>query len=177
MRAIFVIWVLSAQLILCTAGCENVSEEAPATIVIPSFNHDLSYIPFDPEYDEVNYEICDSARINSGRNRIQYKGGSEKLSADILSNYVIKEEYKNFTGFIIIRFLVNCHGLSGRYRAQALHLDFSHSTAPSDLLENVVDIVSGLQQWTRRPGDDPTNEYSKFINLKFENGEIQNVLL
>ncbi len=144
---------------------------------IPVRHHDLSYIPFDAKTDNPDFIVCDSTTISSGRNRLQYANGNSKLIDDIKSKFTYKQAYESFNGYIVIRFLVNCKSNSGRYRAQALNLDFSPSNAPSDLVEHLLKLIKSLDNWTKRSTNDLTKEYSKFINLKINNGKIQHVLL
>ena len=144
---------------------------------IPTRNHDLSYIPYNAKLDNSDYIICDSTGIGSGRSRVRYISGTNKFKEVITTNYLSKPGYKSFNGYIVIRFLVNCEGKAGRYRAQSLNLDFSPLNAPSDLLDYSVELVEKWDNWTRTTGNDNKKEYSKFINLKIKNGEIQHVLL
>ena len=163
--------ILYILLSLFSLGCLKES-----TVQLPSMDHDLSYIPYDAKFDNPNYIICDSTKIYSGRNGLQYIGGPKKLREDITSKYLSNQVYDTFSGYIVIRFLVNCEGKSGRYRAQSLNLDFSPLRAPSDLLNNSIELFKSLDYWTK-PYINDSREYSKFINLKISNGKIQHVLL
>ncbi len=178
MKNIYFLQTCYILLLLCSFGCSSENKVALiAKVELPSRNHDLSYTPYDAKFDNPNYIICDSTGISSGRNRLQYIGGTNKLRKDITTKYVYRQEYETFTGYIVIRFLVNCEGQSGRYRVQSLNLDFSPSNAPSDLLNHTTEIVKSLDNWTKSAVNGPKKEYSKFINLKITNGKIQHVLL
>jgi len=177
MRNIIFLRNLCILLSLFSLGCLNDNVEPTPKYEIPSRSHDLSYIPYDAKFDNPNYIICDSTRISSGRSRLRYIGGSNKLRNEITSKYLYNQEHETFSGYIVIRFLVNCEGKSGRYRAQSLNLDFSPLNAPSDLLEYSIELVKSFDNWTKSSGNDSKKEYSKFINLKINNGKIQHVLL
>jgi len=162
---------------LFSLGCLSDNVVPTSKYEIPTMGHDLSYISYDAKYDNPNYIICDSTKISSGRNRLKYIGGANKFKKDIASIYSYSPEYETFSGYIVIRFLVNCKGKSGRYRAQSLNLDFSPSTAPSDLIEYSIKLVKSLDNWTKSSAHDSKAAYHKFINLKINNGQIQHVLL
>ncbi len=166
-------------IILClfSLGCLEVSQGQGINYAIPSMGHDPSFIPYDAKFDEPDFIICDSTGLSSGRNRLQYIGGNGKLRQDILSNFSYKHEYKSFNGFIVVRFLVNCDGRSGRYRAQSLNFDFSPTDAPSSLLKNTLDLIKRLDTWQKSSRGESDQEYSKYINLKFKDGKIQHVIL
>lgn len=169
----------SIVLTLLAFGCSkdhntsHVSDEYE----IPTSAHNLSYIPYDTKLDSPDYLICDSTKMGSGRSRVRYIDGTDKLKEAITSNYLYDQKYATFSGYIVIRFLVNCEGKSGRYRAQALNLDFSPSNAPSALLKHSTELIKSLDNWTKSTRHDSKAEYSKFINLKIKNGKIQHVLL
>lgn len=169
--------ILFTFLFLFLLGC-SIDRSAPTSNYdIPTKNHDLSYIPFNPQLDKPDYVVCDSTKIISGRNKLKYVDGAKKLQNDILSNYSYKPEYAPFNGYVVIRFLVNCEGKSGRYRAQSLNLDFSPANAPSNLLTHSIELIKSLDKWVKSAEPGEHTEYSKFINLKIENGNIQHVLL
>lgn len=168
--------VLYFLLLLMTIACLNNDRQENSLFEIPTVDHDLGFIPFEKELDDANYVICDSTEINSGRNRVQYIGGNNKFRQDIESGFTFKKSYALFNGYIVLRFMVNCEGDVGRYRARALNIDFSPSSAPSDLVNHSVDLIKSLDNWTKREDNDE-REYSKFINLKFNNGKIQHILL
>lgn len=164
-------------LAFCFFSCAVDKPAVTVKFEIPVRNHHLSYIPYDASFDHPDYIICDSTKVNSGRNSLRYTEGTAQLKEDIQHNFVYDPSYASFNGYVVIRFLVNCEGQSGRYRAQSLHLDFSPSDVPSDLLIHALEIVKNLDNWTKSPRYDAREEYAKFINLKFENGKIQHVLL
>lgn len=161
---------------LFAIGCSNHEVENTPKFEIPIRTHDLSYIPFDASLDDPNYIICDTAAIKSGRSRLKYIGGANKFRQDITSKYLFKQKYNSFNGYIVIRFIINCNNEAGRFRAQSLDLDFSPLNAPAELLTQSINLAKNLNNWTR-PKTDTKEEYSKFINLKMNNGQIQYVLL
>ena len=169
--------VLFILLALYSFSCSIDKPAATTHFEIPVRNHHLSYIPYDASVDHPDYIICDSTKVNSGRNRLKYTDGTAQLKEDIQSSFVYDPSYASFNGYIVIRFLVNCEGQSGRYRTQSLQLVFSPSGVPSDLLTHTIGIIKSLDNWTKSPKYDRREEYAKFINLKFENGKIQHVLL
>ncbi len=177
MRNIYFFRNLCVLLSLYFIGCIDNNVVLTSKHEITSIDHDLSYIPYDARFDNSNYNICDSTGISSGRNRLKYIGGTSKLRKDITSKYLYNHEYGTFSGYIVVRFLVNCEGKSGRYRGRSLNLDFSPVNAPADLLKYSIELVKSLDTWIKSSGKDSRKEYSKYINLKINNGRIQHVLL
>ena len=144
---------------------------------IPIVNHDVSYTPYNEKVDDPDFRVCDSTDIRSGRNRLKYLGGTEKLKQDIRNGYKVKNAYKSFNGFIVVRFIFNCKNKSGRYRAQSLNYNFSPMTPSSDIVDYTLALIKNLDQWEISPSSNSETEYSKFINIRFENGQIKHILL
>ena len=83
-------------------------------------------IYYNPKIDEANFKLCDEFRVlqyyNFGEG-LQYKGEKIEIIEYFLSRYKAKN-IKNETGFVTIRFLVNCKGLTGRFRIEGMDYDF-----------------------------------------------------
>ncbi len=164
-------------LLLLLTSCKNEERSNETVSLWPSYNHDLSYIPFDPDLDNPNFEICDSASVRSGRNNFLYPDGNELLIEKIRNKFQSNSTYKNYTGFVVVRFLVNCKNETGRYRAQSMNLDFTKSDAPVRLMNDCINVIKGIKNWKKSNRYDQETEYMKYINLKFKNGKIEHVLL
>ncbi len=167
-------YLLVLGLFMCS---KNKNEKNHSEFKNPIVNHDVSYTPFNENLDNPDFRVCDSTDIRSGRNRLKYIGGIEKLEKDICNSYKVKTAYKSFSGFIVIRFIVNCKNRRGRYRVQSLDYNFSPKNASSDIADYVMKLIKGLNQWEKSTSSDPETEYSKFINIRIENGQIKHILL
>lgn len=171
------ITIICLVIILQSFGCNPDVDIADKKFSIPRFTHDLSHHPYDATLDKPDFVVCDSTKIGSGRNRLQYLGGNNKLRQDILSKYQLDSMYESFNGLIIIRFIFNCEGKIGRFRVQAVDEAFEPLKAPQKLLDHSLDLISDLNTWVASSSNKPNAEYSKFIKLKFNDGKIEHVLL
>jgi hypothetical protein len=142
-----------------------------------SLSHDLGHISYDALKDDVGFNVCDSTDIYSGRNVMLYKGGNSKLVQDCMDEYKFDTSYKDYNGYIIIRFMMNCKGDVGRYRARSINLDFSPQKSPANLLQHALTIVKNRTDWSKSMMFSEEREYSKFINFKFKNGKLEHVVL
>lgn len=164
--------------LLFICGCTNQTDnKIVQKSTIASSRHDVGYTPIDLKLDDENFVVCDSTRIYSGRNRIQYADGSAALKKECMAKFVFKPAYKPFNGYIVVRFMINCQGETGRFRAESLDLDFSTKKCSPDLLEHSIQIVKNIDTWVKSSQYGEKREYSKYINFKFKNGKIEHVLL
>ncbi len=149
MKYIIQVNTLFILILSLSFGCKKNNIEPATEFDYPTVNHDLSYIPFDSTVDNPDFIVCDSTAIGSGRNRLQYIGGINKLTEDISSQFSQQQKYDFYDGYIVIRFIVNCDGKSGRYRAQALNLDFSQKIETTDILEYTISLIQNLDHWAK----------------------------
>ncbi len=171
------LYVIVVVILITLSCCTEKKSSTKVKDKLPSFDHDLSYIPYDTQQDNPTYIICDSTNFHSGRNRVQYIGGNKKLKEDITLRYNFRSQYESFNGYIVVLFLVNCNGQRGRFRTQSLNLDFTPSKSPDDLENYVKGIIKTLDNWKWSTYHENGMEYSKFVNLKFRNGQIEYVIL
>ncbi|MEM7572696.1 MAG: hypothetical protein AAF433_07340 [Bacteroidota bacterium] len=169
--------IIYVALLLLLLDCAADSSAISATAEWPSPKHDLSYIPFDVSTDDPAFTICDSTRIRSGRNRLRYHEGTNAFKEAVMAGFTTEPAFADFNGYVVVRFLVNCEGISGRYRAEALQLDFSPAKVDPALLAQALELIKSLNNWTKATDSAPETEYFKFVNLKIENGDIQHILL
>jgi len=140
------------------------------------FGHDIGDIAFNPETDNVNFRICDSTNIVTRRNGLSYPGGSTILLSECKRQLEDKASNASFTGYIVVRFIVNCEDKTDRFRIATINHDFIDQECPSDLKKEILKIVKNLGPWRRRSKKDSNLDFSKFINFHIENGKIISIL-
>jgi len=153
-------------------GCQGLSE---AVMEAEKPSHWVGDIHFDSKSDDVNFTLCDSTNIIHRRNALNYPGGKEAIKKECLERFKFQSSFESFSGFIMIRFIINCKNKKGRYRVQSLDFDFSLKECPVELKEHLLSIVKGLNGWTPRLEKDAGADFSKYLNFKIENGKIENI--
>lgn len=154
-------------------GCTKSSEKITETEV-PS--HWVGDIHFDSKKDKPDFSLCDSTNIIHRRNGLNYPGGKEAIKKECLNKFQFQTEFKSFSGYIMVRFLMNCKNKTGRYRAAALDFNFSEKNCPPKLKEHLVSIVKELTEWKPSSEKNGNSDFSKYLNFKIKNGQIENIL-
>lgn len=137
---------------------------------------DVGTILFDQAIDDSSFALCDSSRIFSGRNAIMFGDTKEAIEQECMKNFEFEPEFESFSGFVVVRFVVNCNAETGRFRAQTLDFDFSKKECPPELVSHLLGIVKGLKNWNQTRFATEGSDYSKYINFKIINGKIETVL-
>ena len=149
------------------------SEEKPV-FDIGEYGYDVGDIAFDPAQDDPSFKLCSEPNNIYGRGAIVLDSGN---AFDILQEqFVFSSEYSEFSGFIMIRFIMNCNGETGRFRTYPMNFDFSPNHGPSSLINQILDLVTDLKGWRHRHAEHQDQDCTKYINFKIQNGKIDAII-
>ncbi len=168
------IFFLVATLMLSACKTEkggNNHEES-----LDKYTHDVGYI--DPSTARLNngFEVCDEDRIYQYYNpqEASYSKGKNGIRKFIQENY-INEGYTD-SGYLTIRFVINCKGKTGRFVIHENDLDLNPTKLDSKLVEHIFNITSQLKDWNPNIiHGSPADSYM-FLTYRIENGEIVEIL-
>jgi len=160
-------------LILFLFSCQTAQIEQEE---VQQYSHWIGDIPYDVELDERTFQLCDSINVVHRRNALTYKGGKSKFKEEFLNQFQFEQEFEPFTGYVMIRFLINCKEEFGRFRVQTMEQDFSLKECPEELTNHLLDITKTLKSWDRRYAKDESSDCSKYLNFKIQDGRIENIL-
>lgn len=94
----------------------------------------------------------------------------------IRSNYHPKDEWKNESGIIRVRFLVNCQGQSDRYRLLELDFDLKEKKFSESLRAHVMSVAKQIQWPARRNNHQEIVDYYHHFTLRITNGQLSDVV-
>ncbi len=128
---------------------------------------------FDAELDDPNFQFCNAEQVLHKRNLIKYQNGTKGLEKDIRKKYIAKQEFQAFSGYIIVRFAINCNNQIGRLRLEILDNNFKSTSAPDGLETHIRDSFSSLNAWQHPVYKDQDYDGYSFYTLKFTNGKLE----
>jgi len=141
------------------------------------FTKRVGYI--DPEKSLLSdgFETCGDYiydYYNGGDDRTKYIKDKNGLRDFILDNY----ENKNYTdsGYLNIRFVVNCEGEAGRYVIIENSLELEPAAFSKDLRSQLFELTTQLSEW--KPlviNNEPKDSYM-YLSYRIENGEITQII-
>jgi len=164
------LFIFSALLLI---GCNAANVEVPPT---KKYNDAVGDIPFQADLDDINFKLCDSTKVIHQRTGLSYEGGNETILQEYLDKFSFQSSYAEFTGYVVIRFLMNCKNETGRFRMQILADDFSLQDCPAEMRAELLSIAQGLKGWQHAPTKDANLDYSKYINIKITHGKVIEIL-
>lgn len=131
MRSAFLISILFSPLVAC-------SQKTSDKIDYPE---NVGDIAFDKNLDDSAFKICDESHLfqyyNFGKG-LQFSGEKTKIN----------EHFKSFenksligvSGYITIRFIVNCEGNTGRFRMAEMDNDYKQKIFPKEITNQILSL-------------------------------------
>ncbi len=134
-------------------------------------------IVFDPSLDDPSFKICADRSVyqyyNFGKG-LQYKGEKPAIEEQFKELRINKAAGE--TGYITIRFIVNCEGKTGRFRVQEMDNNYQSRKFNKSLVARYLGITRQLNGWI--PGMDTGYkvDYYQYLTFKIENGALLEIL-
>jgi len=138
-------------------------------------------IPHDNSLDETEFKVCNENRIKqyyvrrSSDTAPSYKGEKGGMENEILSKYT-NPENSSESGYLTIRFLVNCKGEAGRFRMEEMDFNYKSKKFDKNISNQLLNIVKDLDGWIPRHRGETTYDYYQYLTFKIEQGQITKIL-
>ena len=134
-------------------------------------------IKYDASLDHKELSICNKDRIpqyySAGTN---YSGGKRAIKKELLPLISQKKiEFSSKSGYVTIRFIVNCNGEIGLFRANEIDSDIKSTEYDSATVGELKNIVSTLNNWEIKSYNENKYDSYYFINFKIEQGLITDI--
>ncbi|MBT8232380.1 MAG: hypothetical protein HKO66_01170 [Saprospiraceae bacterium] len=128
--------------------------------------------------DDDGFKVCYNEKIFPyyyGRSPARFTSGKDTLRQMILDQFN-NNGYTSISGYVTIRFIINCKGEIGRFRTEEVGIDFKKVNFNDYTVNHLLDIVRSLEDWT--PIEFADANYDSFYHITFKiiNGEIVEIL-
>jgi len=144
----------------------------------PKYLRWVGDIEADAKIDSETFQLCYSeARVKQYFNfsqGMQYEGEKTAIAEAFRSTYKAVDVMQS--GWIRIRFIVNCKGQSGRFRLTASNAQYEEQTFDVRITEQLLSITRSLNGWKPLPDKDDPRDYYQYLTFKIENGVLKEIL-
>ena len=135
-------------------------------------------IEHDPEIDMTDFILCNGDE-NVRQYFNMYEGmqiEGEKIKIETLFNEKYQPVNINESGWIRVRFIVNCEGHAGRYRI--IQSDENYQERPFDkrISGQLLELTKSLDRWKVLSVDSQPVDYYQYLIFKMKNGEIEKIM-
>lgn len=133
-------------------------------------------IEFDPKRDNASFKMCNAGWVWQGY-QLKTKMDETPLlvAREFKSQFQSKEEWKNESGLIRIRFLVNCNGQADRFRLLETDFDLNEKKFSESLSAHVLAIAKSIQ-WPSRRAQQQTVDYYHHFSIRIANGQLVDII-
>lgn len=141
-------------------------------------------IPFDPATDRSSFQRCGEGQYDVPQyyqSQTAYTGGTQALRQHFL-RATLPRSTSVQEGYITIRFLINCHGETDRFRVTQLDTAYQPAHFSPALVAALLSRAKGLRAWL--PGKFPgpgahqgeAMDSYYYLLLKMRHGRVVDVL-
>jgi len=134
-------------------------------------------IAFDAKRDNSKFQFCNPEVVVQ---EYELKSSSDEsnvwISGQLKEKFVHKASWGNETGFITIRFAVNCFGLTDRFRAKGVGADLKAVEFSSELTDYLIRLVKEIK-WLVKNYQMKTFDYYQDVTFKIVKGKLQEVVI
>lgn len=130
-------------------------------------------------FSEDNFKPCFEEKVfpyyRSLRSPARFRPGKDSLKRYFKANYD-NRGIINESGYITIRFLINCKGEIGRFEILEVGLDYSKKTFNKIIKNHLLTLTKSLKGW--QPIEFSESFFDSFFHLTFkiENGTLVEIL-
>ncbi len=142
---------------------------------------DVGDILFDPKLDREDFKVCNEKKVYQYYVRYSadkapgYQGEKPALEKVFEENYSYPKTAGQ-SGYLTIRFLVNCHGETGRFRIEEMDRDYKAFQFDSKISEKLLEITKSLDGWIPRKKEEKDLDYYQYLTFKIRDGQIIQIL-
>lgn len=146
-------------------------------LINPHNNH-VGVITKKGKYDTSEFKPCIEEKIFPyyyGRSPSEYTKGKNQLRKHILENHD-NHGYIDISGYITVRFIINCEGQIGYFKVEQVTTDFKEVNFPNVFVDNIVELIKLTDSWKPLEFNDLPYDSFFHITLKIGNGDVLEVL-
>jgi hypothetical protein len=129
--------------------------------------------------DETDFEVCNGDEsvyqyFHFGEGPV-YHGEKSKIFTHFESKYKPISGDEG-SGFIRIRFIVNCEGQAGRFRVLQSDENYQEKEFNTTIVSQLLDLTKGIDQWEVFYRNEKPVEYYMYLIFKVKNGQLIEIL-
>jgi hypothetical protein len=136
-------------------------------------------IAFDAKIDDSGFKICTNEtnipqyyRFGKG---LQYKGEKIAINKHFSENFKNRIQ-KNETGFLTIRFVVNCEGRTGRFRIEGMDNNYQKKKFDKELENQILKLTKQLNGWIVGELQGQKIDYYQYLTFKLVDGQLVEIM-
>lgn len=129
--------------------------------------------------NSTQFKICDPHEwihdYYNGNPKAGYRTGKRGLEA-VFREQLAPSLFKEVSGYLTYRFVINCEGQTGRFVTEEADLDFKRKEFPGPLVQHCFEIIYNLDDWEAAVAREEAIDTYAYLTLKFSDGALIEIL-
>lgn len=141
------------------------------------YPYQVGDIEFDAKLDDPNFKVCNYPKV------YQYYNFGDGFDYDGEKMTIIEELEKlnlkdsdSKSGYITIRFIVNCEGKSGWFRLAEMDSNYQVIKFDSKFSASLLDFTKNLKGWKTKVAKEKNVDYYQYLTFKIKDGKVSEIL-
>ncbi len=173
-----VAYFLFISILLFSCSKSQNSSEDPVQEAISLYPLHVGDIAFDKKIDSSSFELCNEnyhpQYYNTGQGLV-FEG--EKIAIiKHFDQYYDPTNVPKESGYLTIRFIVNCKGETGRYRVQEMDSNYEDIKFSSEISDQLLSLTKSLKGWSFPKDTKRRWDYYQYLTFKIEDGLIIEIM-
>lgn len=146
----------------------------PPTPVRDSFPEQVGDIPFDPLKDDSAFVLCHPHFVLQYYNtsRAYYKDHKNEIREYFMTNFKSIPGGDDQTGYLTVKFIINCSGATGRFRIFELDGNYHVFHFSNGISGQLLDLAKQLKGWEPAYYRDKKYDSYQYITFRLKKGKI-----
>ena len=144
---------------------------------VDSFPLNTGDIEFNAAWDDSTFIVCNPNAVfqyyNTGS---YYKQHKREIEQYLKRNFRPAVQTAGQTGYITIRFIINCSGKTGRFRMYELNEHYQPYTFDTQITSQLMTLTKSLKNWQPAEYKNKIYDSYQYITFKVKKGAIECVL-
>jgi len=167
---------ITAWLLVLIVICNNISAQTKAERYkgVDSFPSNTGDIAFNTALDDPSFTVCNPQIVLQYYNTTSYyKQHKREIEHYFKSHYQPGTETADQSGYVTIRFIINCSGQTGRFRMYELDTGYKPFTFHSAISDQLMKLAKNLQGWQPAVYKGKTYDSYQYITFTLKKGLIE----
>lgn len=136
-------------------------------------------IPENPSLDDPEFQPCHGDQFirqyfHMNQGALQYTGEKPVIVQFFQEHY--QPVSTNESGFIRIRFIVNCEGKTGRFRLIGSDQNYQEFTFDPRITDQLLSLTQKMDGWRILPDPENPRDYYQYLIFKIDQGQIKEIM-
>ena len=166
------------MIFLVVIGCQNTPPQSHKHNNPNGYLRMVGDTEFNPKTDDPNFKICHHDLV------VQYYGlgktinylGEKPALVKVFTDNCKMEKLKGETGFVTIRFIVNCQGQTGWFRLSQVNEKLEEITLDKRITDQLLKLTKSLNGWQIGQYNNSVYDYYQYLTFKIIDGQLTDIL-